>query len=444
VTGRDFVGQPTVFWNGNALVTSVVSSTELTAQIPASDLTAATQATITASNSSAALPASNSLRFSVNAVALSGNQFAVYSTGGNNLVWNATTAKLYVSMPGVQGDSGDAIGIVDPVAVSVSSSGFIGSDPAALSVTDNGEYAYVALYGQNAIQQLSFPGFTAGTTWNLGGVGSFEGPYYALDLQAAPAAPQTTAVTLANFDVSPSSAAVVIYDGSTPRPTPLESGFYSYFALKWAATASTLYAVDQGSPQSFLVLGVGPSGAVLDQHYDRVFDTYSPNIHFDSGTGLVYTDAGQAIQPSNGTIAGTYNASGILVPDSTLGRVFILGQTAAQAGTSNYAIESFDQTHFTSIASLTIQNVVGTPTALVRWGTDGLAFTTRVGEPYDFVATGPGQLYVVSGSFANPAEAANRAAAASQPLPVKRTWNVETGPSRQPHSTVVHPNPFRR
>jgi trimeric autotransporter adhesin len=444
VTGRDFIGQPTVFWNGIALLTSMVSSTEVTAQIPVADLTAVTQATITASNSSSAVPGSNLLPFSVNAAPPSGNQFAVYSTGGNNLVWDPTAAKIYVSMPGLQGDSGDAIGIIDPVAGNVSSSGFIGSDPAALSVTDNSQYAYVALYGQNAIQQLTLPGFTANTTWNLGGVGQFEGPYYALDLQAAPAAPRTTAVTLANFDVSPSSAAVVIFDGSTPRANPLDATGNSYSGLKWAATASTLYAVDQGVPQSFFVLGVGPSGAVLDQDYSRVFNSYSPNIHFDAGTGLVYTDEGQAIQPSNGTIVGTYGASGILVPDSTLGTVFILGQTAAQVGTSNYTIESFNQAQFTSIGSLTIQNVVGTPTSFIRWGTNGLAFTTRVGGPADFTATGPGQLYLVSGSFVNPTTPADRKAPAAQLPPVKRSWSVGTAASSKSSSTVIHPNPWSR
>ena len=46
--------------------------------------------------------------------------------------------------------------------------------------------------------------------------GTFNGSYYALDLQAAPGVPQTTAVVLANFAVGPSTAAVVIYDGSGP------------------------------------------------------------------------------------------------------------------------------------------------------------------------------------------------------------------------------------
>jgi hypothetical protein len=443
LTGRDFIGQPTVYWNGNALPTTIVSSTEVSAQVPASNLTAVAQAAVTASNSGTASPTSHSIPFSVNAPPPTGNQFSVLSTGGNNLVWDVTAAKIYVSMPGVQGDAGDAIAIVDPVSGTISSSGFLGSDPAPLSLSDDGKYLYTALYGANVIQQLTLPDFTVNTAWNLGGVGSFSGPYYALDLQVAPGASQTTAVTLANFGVSPSSVAVVIYDGPTARSTPLQSTLHSYSGLKWAGTASTLYAVDQEIPQDFLVLAVGSSGAMLSQHYDRVFNAYSAGIHFDPGTGLVYTDAGQAIQPSNGAIVGSYGASGLAVPDSMLDRLFILGQTSAQVGTSNYTIESFNQTTFAAIGSITIQNVVGAPTSLIRWGTNGLAFTTRIGGTADFIATGPGQLYVVSGSFVDPA-APSQSTAFTQLLPVRRTWNLGVNSKHESQPTVVHPVLWRR
>jgi hypothetical protein len=443
VTGRDFAPQSTVYWNGNTLPTTLVNNTELSVQVPASDLTAVTLAEVTASNAGTSFPASNSMPFAVNSAPPSGNQISVYSTGGNDLVWDSTTGKIYVSMPGIQGDSGDAIAIVDPVAGTVTNSGFLGSDPARLSLSDGSQYLYMALYGQNSIEQLKLPNFTVNAAWNLGGVGTFNGPYYALDLQAEPGAPQTTAVTLAAFPISPSSIAVDIYDGSTPRPNPLQSTAYPYSSLQWEGTSPTLYAVDQEEPQDFLVLGVGPSGAVLSQHHGSILSSFSNSIHYDAGTGMVYADDGQVIQPSVGTITGNYGASGIVVPDSTLGRVFILGQTAAQAGTPNYTIESFDQTSFTPIGSITIQNVVGTPTALIRWGSDGLAFTTRVGTPADFLSIGPGQLYVISGNSVNPSDVSS-SPAARPVLSVRRTWGLGTRAQRNASLAVVKPTLFRR
>jgi hypothetical protein len=442
VTGQDFIGQPTVYWNGNALQTTLVSSTQLSAQIPATDLGSSSLAAITASNTSGAYPASNAMPFSVSPAPPAGNQITVYSAGGNDLLWDSTTSNIYVSIPGVQGDSGDAIGIVDPVAGTVTSSGFLGSDPAKISLSSDSQYLYMALNGANAIQQLALPGFSVNTAWTLGGVGSFNGPYYALELQAAPADPQTTAVTLANFDVSPSAAEVVIYDASTQRSNPLVVGPYPYSSLQWAGTDSTLYSVDQEQPQDFLVLGVGSSGAVLSQHYNGIVSPYSTEIHCDAGTGFVYTDGGQAIDPSNGSIVGSYDASGIAAPDSTLDSVFILGQTSAQAGTSNYTIESFDQTKFTAISSIAIDNVVGTPTALIRWGTNGLAFTTLLGNPTEFIGTGPGQLCVISGTFVAPSNGTNQTSRTAPMLPVRRTWNFGTSSRQQLPSAVVKPNPL--
>ena len=398
VNGRGFAAQPTVYWNGTALPTTVVNGTQLSVQIPASDLASPALASITASNSGSSIPSSNSLSFAVDDPVPSGTQISVLDLGGNYLAWDAVNAKLYVSVPGVQGDAGDAIAIVDPVAGTVSSTGFF-SDPDRLSVSDGSQYLYVGIDGQDTIDQLSLPSLSLKSSWSLGGQTVFGGPYYALDLRSAPGSPDTTAVTRAQFDVSPSAMGVVIYDDSVPRPTVLQNGFYTYFGLEWGASSSVLYAFDQGQPEGFLVLNVSSSGATFSRGYDGILTPFSTSMHFDKGTGLLYADAGQVIQPSNGSIVSTFNASGLAVPDSTLNRVFILGQTAAQQKTSNYTIESFDQTAFTPISSLTIENVVGTPTALVRWGTNGLAFTTRGGNPWDLLVTGPGHLYIISGDF---------------------------------------------
>ena len=91
------------------------------------------------------------------------------------------------------------------------------------------------------------------------------------------------------------------------------------------------------------------------------------------GTGLIYSDCGNVANPTTLATVGTYNAGGLLVPDSSLNRVFILGQTSAQANTNNYTIESFNQTAFTPVSSITLNNLQGIPFAFSRWGASGLA-----------------------------------------------------------------------
>lgn len=165
------------------------------------------------------------------------------------------------------------------------------------------------------------------------------------------------------------------------------------------------------------------SGATLSQDYPNEWNGFGENIHYDPGTGYIYSDGGTVVNPATGAQVGTFAASGIAVPDSTLNRVFFVGQVQGQVGTASYTLESFDQTKFTPIGSITISGVVGTPTALIRWGSSGLAMVTKSGNLGG--NAGPGQLYLLSGTFVNPAQALR-----PQPYsPRKRTC---TGPGKLP------------
>lgn len=399
VTGEGFNEQTTLNWNGSPLSTTLVSATEVQASLPGGALAAAALGSLTATNG--VNQSSNGLSFAVNPAPASGTTLSVYDVGGNDLVWDANAARLYVSVPGIQGDLGNSIAIVEPVTGMVTSKGFMGSDPFRLSISSDGNYLYAGFNGNNSIEQLALPGFDVNQSWNLG-ADSFDGPFYALDLVAAPGAPHTTAVTTAAFDISPSGWGVQIYDDAVKRSTQLPDGRYTAVGLQWGSSDATLYAEDEGMPTAFLTLAVNASGVSLNSAVEDLIDPYS-KLHYDTGTGLIYTDAGQVIDPLKGTTSGSYNASlsygSVAVPDSSLNRVFILGQSAAQNGTSSYTLESFDQKGFQAVGTMTIPNVVGSPMALIRWGNNGLAFVTRVGQPWDFSGIGPGKLYVIRGTF---------------------------------------------
>lgn len=348
------------------------------------------------------------------------------------MVWDSQAQKIYVSMPVVSGDLGNTIAAIDPASGAVSSSSFIGSEPAKLSISSDHQYLYVGMNGANSVQRLLLPGLTPDISWHLG-ADSFNGPYYARDVLTTPGSPHAIAISLANFDVSPSSTGIVIYDHAVARPTIApgwNSGPYAYASVQWGSDASTLYASSEGFPTDFYVLGVTASGVtVAHDYYDAlIFSTSDLDIHYDAGTGLVYTDGGEAINPSTALPAGNFNASGIAFPDSTLNRVFFLGQTPAQVGTSAFTIQSFDQTTFSPLDSIVVPNVVGMLTGFIRWGTDGVAFTTRIGAPTDFYRIGPGQLYVIQGVVVKAAANAARNPVAEH---VRKTWESRSRVVRQ-------------
>jgi hypothetical protein len=427
VSGRDFLAQATVMWNGSALATTPLSDTQLQAVVPSSSLNTSELASLTVMNPSPGGGASNSVSFAVNPAPAAGNEISVLSAGGNDLVWNSQQQRIYVSQPSVQGDQGNSIAEVDPVAGAITNSSFTGSDPSRLSISDDNHFLYAAMNGENSVQRLLLPALTSDIDWHLG-ADSFNGPFYAMDVLAAPGMPHTSAVSLADFDVSPSSAGVVIYDDSSARPVAAPgwgSSSYSYASLQWGSDASTLFAPAQGFPTDFYVLGVTTSGVSVTKTYPQAlsFSSSDFGIHFDGATSLIYTDGGQVLDPSNGTIVGNFNASGLAVTDSSLKRVFFLGQTSAQVGTFDYTIQAYDQQQFTLVDSITVPNVVGAPTGFIRWGTNGLAFTTRVGAPTDFKGIGPGQLYILSGSLVRAQSAGRARERLSVEEHVRRTWN---------------------
>jgi len=134
---------------------------------------------------------------------------------------------------------------------------------------------------------------------------------------------------------------------------------------------------------------------------------------------LIYSDNGNVADPEAGTLLGSYGASGVAAPDSSLNRMFILGQTSAQAYTDNYTIQSFDEKTLQPVSSITLSNISGTPIEMVRWGNSGLAILTSGGEPGVY-ENGSGMLYVVQDTKFVSAAAVTASAGAQER--VQRLW----------------------
>jgi hypothetical protein len=133
---------------------------------------------------------------------------------------------------------------------------------------------------------------------------------------------------------------------------------------------------------------------------------------------LIYSDNGNVAE-LNTQIVGTYNASGLAAPHSSLNRVFILGQTAAQANTNGFTIPSFDQKGFTLVSSIATNDLLGSPIQLVRWGASGLAVLT-----VNDGGGSPGVLYLIRDTtFVSSAAKVASASPKPQEL-VQRRWKT--------------------
>ncbi|MES2220405.1 MAG: hypothetical protein V4587_05500, partial [Acidobacteriota bacterium] len=332
------------------LPTTYVSPTQLNVAIPAAELAAAGSFDISVFDQSANLFSSNALTFTV-LPASGGTQVTPLDLAGLAMAWDANSGLLYVGTADYDSAYPNSIVAIDPESGKIVKTQPVGQDPILLSDSVNGEYLYVGYEGTSNLDQLALPGLntTASAVLNNGQ----NGPYFPGDLKAAPGNPHTVAVTLINpYLPDPDTGGVVIFDNATPRANSLPGwgGFQPipalFYTLAWGSSdtvlASTPGPEDAGGSTGgpLYELEVSPSGVGYVNQGTATFNPSGVEIHSDSGTGYIYSDDGNVADPMTGAIVGSYNASGLVAPDSSLNRVFILGQTTAQANSNSYTIDS--------------------------------------------------------------------------------------------------------
>ncbi len=429
VTGSNFVSTSTVGWNGSALNTTYNNSNTLTAQVPASDLASSGTDVVTVVNPAPGGGTSNGANFTVNA-AESAGQITV-STLANSLAWDPVNQVIYLSLPSMDGSNGNSIQILNPVTGALGASALAGSEPDLLAVSSSSQYLYVGLDGASNVQVMTLPSLGTGIVIPLGSSSNF-GPYYAMDVEASPVADGTVAVVRGLPSLDPEEeGGVIIYDQGVARANPLcgfiQSGCTGtggdlFDSIQWNSAATEMYAANnEDTGFDFYTIPVTSAGFGTVTDYPGLVGGFGSNIHYDATTGYVYDDDGVVINPSAGSIVGTFQSSGLMVPDGANGKAYFLGQTTGDAGTSTYTIQSFNINTFDPISGVTIQNVIGTPTHFIRWGSDGLAFTSASGVG---TSTETGAVYILSGSLVSaPLDQAGTTPHATSEN-VQRTWTT--------------------
>jgi hypothetical protein len=444
LTGENFTPATMVRWNNNNLATTMVSDTEIQAVIPAAAVATPASAPLLVDNSGDGI--TSILAFSVLPALGADLQLTTLNLSGNDLAWNAAANRLYVAVTNTDSIRPQTIATVDPVAGTVVSSLPLAANPYVLAISADDQYLYTGFTNYANLQRYALPGLTpdlliplaAGDAFQTvvgsdvrGGIGSCD---FAVSIGVAPGANTTIAVTQGNSGIEPlGCGATAVLDGATPRPvTPAiftEDG-HDFSKLTWGADATALYALgDEAiSSQPISKLTVSSSGVVFDQTVTT--DTYLGfRPHFDAATGLIYGDGGAVIQPSTLAMVDNFQASGLMVPDSTLGLAYFLGQTQSQVGgnygqgNENFTLQIFDLKTYALLDSIVIPNVIGYPIQMARWGASGIAFTTENGG-YDG-SNAPGLTYLLSGTRIS------RTTGSVQPTPadterVQFTWGKQS------------------
>jgi len=418
INGTNFTKTSTACVNCNYLQfeylpTTYVNSTQLNVTIPASLLGTSGPLPISIFDSATNLFSGNALAFTAGSPSGNGAQVTTLNLAGLGMAWDGNSQLLYLATADYDGAYPNSIVAINAGSGAVAQSQNVGSDPAFLSVSANGQYLYAAFATATEMTQLQLPGLNSPLTWALNNPLS-SAVYWPGDMKAAPVSPHTTAVTLLDPGWQPAElGGVAIFDDSVLRPNYAPfSPSYLYDTVAWGGTDEILTA----SQVPLSIFQVTPSGVSSTVVGPTSFNN-GDLMHEDFGTGFIYSDTGNVADPTTQAQVGAYGASGLVAPDSTLNSVFILGQTASQVSTNNYTIDSFNESAYTPISSIILTNLLGTPIELTRWGTSGLAVLTANQDG------GPaGMLYLIR----DPNFVTNAQAAASRSFPpqelVQRRW----------------------
>ena len=389
VYGSNFTSTSIVEWNGSPRKTTFQATDQLTAAIDAADIASLQTASITVKNVAPGGGQSSAMYLPV---------YMLLNQTANDIVWDATNQVLYASVPNGAASHANTVLTLNPTTGAVLASKAAGNNPDVLALSGDDAYLYVGEDTSSAIQRFTLPGMTPDISWALGSTGTF-GPNFALDIQVAPGATHTTAVSLGSPGVSSAAqGGVVIYDDSTPRATTaagVSSGGKLYDSLQWGSTDSVLFGANyETSGGDFYVLSVSSSGVTLSSDVPgRVGVFQRQAIHFDASTGHIYDDGGGILSQS-GAVLGLFKPTqivpGPVAVDSSINRAFMT--TDVGGGFSGFDIQSYDMTTQKTIGTIEFDGLPQFVSKMIRWGNDGLALLVSN-------ATGGKQIMLIEGPF---------------------------------------------
>jgi trimeric autotransporter adhesin len=371
VYGSGFFSDSVVLWNGFPRTTTYISSTQLQASISATDVVSQANILVRVKNSTIDGGESTTCRyFDVSTVTT-----YITNVPANDILWDSTRGVIYASLPSTIGANGNSIAVIDPLTGAITSTAFVGSEPSKLAISDDYQHLYVGLDGTGSIKRLALPSLTSELTISLGH-GTF-GTYYAQDLQVAPQAPHTIAVSLKEHGLS-GSASVLIFDDGTQRPNTIPDFGCNMTSIQWGADASILYGANgDDTGYNYYIINVDASGLALAHDYPGAFSDFINDIHFEANTSTIYSDAGTVITAETGATLGLFAAKGRMIPDPSQQLAFFCSENMFD---NKYDLQSFNLSRFTPVGAVKVRpgislySLVSRPKRILRWGHNGLVF----------------------------------------------------------------------
>lgn len=359
VYGFGFAPGMVVEWNNQPRLTQYVDETRIEVLLTAADLESPELGSITVWNSS------QTTQFSESAPLL------VYlSLANNDLVYDSTRDKIYVSVAASQTPQGSSIAIIDPEAGKIDSFYPLETEPTVLTLSGDNQYLYIAM--GNIVRRINLDTFTADLDIPLGSAPMF-GPREVLSMITLPGVNNSLAVAFMVPGVS-GYMGLAIFDDAQMRPTTIPlinpMGEMPEYLIG-GPNSGLVYAGDQDG--TFYDLAVDASGVSIANSFAGLLINEGDAVY---AGGLIYDGGGAAVDPTVPAVAATYDNQGLIVPLTELNQVLILNTTPPNQGSSveGPALTLSNMGGGMRLWSVPMPVQISTNHGpLLRWGTNGFA-----------------------------------------------------------------------
>jgi hypothetical protein len=284
----------------------------------------------------------------------------------NDVVYDPFARRIYATVPASAATYSNCLLVIEPVFGRVETSYYIDNDPGRLALSSDGQFLYIGFGGTNAFGRFNLVSHVVDLEGYLG----YDSQYYWLaehvvHLTALPGNPHSVAIV---ENANGLNTKVQIFDDDVPRPNALAGVLNDFPGTATAASSTRLYA---GSP--FTRMTLNASGVASHD---------SPSAPLANGEdmrcqgGLVFTATGKVFNPETLAVQGTLTNCSIVAPDLAAGRIYSMGSHPVWGQPDAWTLYAWNATNLQLVGSLEIPGVnSGSPTTLVRWGTNGIAFS---------------------------------------------------------------------
>lgn len=244
----------------------------------------------------------------------------------------------------------------------------MGLAPSRMARSDDGQLLYVSVPDAGLVRQLNLPTLTTNYTFAVGGEAYSGVGYtnYAASLAVVPRQPNSVVAWTVRHPYAGSLAfgeGIALYQGGVMASNVTATG--GSWEVLFDTSAGTLFGYNNGA---LYECNLSTNGVSLAQEYPTI-----SGADVESGGGHLFTSYGEMVDYNpfrmDWLFTGAQGAA-LVAPDAATSRVFYL------VPSNGWQLNAYDVPSRCLLGSLTISNVLGTPSRLIRWGTDGLAFQT--------------------------------------------------------------------